>query len=406
MVQCFICLKNVKIHDDCLTKYLGQWSKYNHFYHCKQHQSSCLVCNKDHSPTSKSTSKRYVHNKRVHYMTDKCATDLNTNKSHGSYMHDTFFDTWCSHRTKFSNWLYHIEKERFQIYLQHIFAQDEYEIMNKKIQQKHLKVRILKLNNIIKLKTDNVICDANIDLCSDNGNDETANVCWANSMIQMIFQVISPFYDDLYKSYVFKIKNEKIDTQNDEHKCHILICHNFFQTFNKYMNEKLGTKSDTLSVDKFIQVFPGYIKDDYEDAFYLYLTLIDALKYGTSTKESVGMHILDDRFHLYYDEYKWCKNCDHTECRSLFIPSIQLPKLESNNVLSSLLNTIFEEQRIDDVTCSHCKNHEWGTKITATKYPTQLMIQIFEYKELNESQDMSQLRAKKTYHIPNTIRRH
>ena len=164
------------------------------------------------------------------------------------------------------------------------------------------------------MKTDNVICDANIDLCSDNENDETANVCWANSMIQMIFQVISPFYDDLYKSYVFKIKNEKIDTQNDEHKCHVLICHNFFQTFNKYMNEKLGTKSDTLSVDKFIQVFPGYIKDDYEDAFHLYLKLINALKYGTSTKESVGMHIIDDRFHLYYYEYKWCKNCDHTEC--------------------------------------------------------------------------------------------
>ena len=72
-------------------------------------------------------------------MTDKCATALNTNKSHGSYMHDAFFDTWCSHRTKFGNWLYHIEKETLQIYLQHIFTQDEYEIMNKKTSKDILK---------------------------------------------------------------------------------------------------------------------------------------------------------------------------------------------------------------------------------------------------------------------------
>ena len=44
---------------------------------------------------------------------------------------------------------------------------------------------------------------------------------------------------------------------------------------------------EVLCVDKLIQGLQLHKKDDYEDAFYLYCALLDALKYGASTKESV-----------------------------------------------------------------------------------------------------------------------
>ena len=96
---------------------------------------------------------------------------------------------------------------------------------------------------------------------------------------------------------------------------------------------------EALSVDKFIQGLPSNVKDEYKDAFYLYCTLLDALKYGASTKDSVGMHILDDTFTFYYDDYKWCKNCDYAVRHSQSVRSIVLNKLESDNLLLSLLNT-------------------------------------------------------------------
>ena len=104
MVQCFICFKTGIIHDDCFTKNLGEWSKYNHFFHCRKHIAPCLVCSSKHLPTSKSTSKRYVRDKIVYYMTDACATDLNTIEPHNTYTHDAFYDTWCCYTTKSSNW--------------------------------------------------------------------------------------------------------------------------------------------------------------------------------------------------------------------------------------------------------------------------------------------------------------
>ena len=194
---------------------------------------------------------------------------------------------------------------------------------------------------------------------------------------------------------MYKIKNENIDTNNEIHKSHVLICHNFFQTFNNYMEGNFGTMKEALSVDKFIQGLPGYIKDEYEDAFYLYCTLLDALKYGASTKDSVGMHILGDTFSFYYDDYKWCKNCDYAVRHSQSVRSIVLNKLERDNLLSSLLNTYFQEQIIDDMTCPQCKiTNDGGTIIHATKCPTQLMIEISDYVASNKSEDGSQSREK------------
>ena len=66
MVQCFICLKFWKIHDDCFKNYYGKWSKHNHLFHCKDHMSQCFECNKLHSPSNQHTLNRYVRNKKVH----------------------------------------------------------------------------------------------------------------------------------------------------------------------------------------------------------------------------------------------------------------------------------------------------------------------------------------------------
>ena len=126
MVQCFICLKFWKIHDDCFKNYYGKWSKHNHLFHCKEHILSCLECNRYHLPSSQSTLKRYVHNEHVHYMTEKCAEAFNTKKPDSIYMNDAFFDTWCYDISIFKNWLYYIKADSFKIYLQYLLTQDEY----------------------------------------------------------------------------------------------------------------------------------------------------------------------------------------------------------------------------------------------------------------------------------------
>ena len=73
------------------------------------------------------------------------------------------------------------------------------------------------------------MCDKDMDTCSHSESDEAANVCWANSMIQIIFHVIYPLYKELYKSYCYKIKHETIDMNNENHKSHVFICHHFFK---------------------------------------------------------------------------------------------------------------------------------------------------------------------------------
>ena len=117
------------------------------------------------------------------------------------------------------------------------------------------------------------------------------------------------------------------------------------------MKGNCGKMKEKISVDKFIQGLPSYVKDEYEDAFYLYCALLDALKYSASTKDSVCIHILDDKFSFYYDHYKWCNNCDYAVRHSQSVRSIVLNKLESDILLSSLLNTYFQEQKIDDMIC-------------------------------------------------------
>ena len=183
MVKCFICLKFWKIHDDCFKNYYGKWSKHNHLFHCKDHMSQCFECQKSHAPSDQHTLKRYVRNNKVHYMTEKCAEIFNTKQSDRRYMHDAFFDTWCYDISINQNWLYHIELDCLHNYLQYLFTQDEYKIMNKTINQEHLQVRIIKSKNIIKLKENKVMCDKDMETYSDSESDEAANVCWANSMI-------------------------------------------------------------------------------------------------------------------------------------------------------------------------------------------------------------------------------
>ena len=73
---------------------------------------------------------------------------------------------------------------------------------------------------------------------------------------------------------------------------------------------------EELCVDKLIQGLQLHKKGDYEDPYYLYCELLDALRYGTSMKECVGMHIIDNILRFYYDDYKWCKSCDYTLCNS------------------------------------------------------------------------------------------
>ena len=70
---------------------------------------------------------------------------------------------------------------------------------------------------------------------------------------------------------------------------------------------------DPLNIDNLIQGLEFYKKVDYEYSFYLYHALIDALRYSTSIKGAVWMHIIENIFICYYEDYKWCNNCEYTE---------------------------------------------------------------------------------------------
>ena len=112
-----MCFKCWKIHDKCFKHSYGKWSKHNHLFHCKEHFLPCLQCKSLHAPSSQSTLKRYVHNKHVHYMTEKCAEAFNTKQPHSIYMHDAFFDTWCYDISIFNNWLYHIKTDSLSLFI-------------------------------------------------------------------------------------------------------------------------------------------------------------------------------------------------------------------------------------------------------------------------------------------------
>ena len=98
--------------------------KHNNLFNCNEHFSPCLVCKSLHAPSSQSTLKRYVNNKHVHYMTEKCAEAFNRKLPHRIYTHDAFFDTWCYDKSILNDWLYHINTDSLQNYLQYLFTQD------------------------------------------------------------------------------------------------------------------------------------------------------------------------------------------------------------------------------------------------------------------------------------------
>ena len=103
---------------------------------------------------------------------------------------------------------------------------------------------------------------------------------------------------------------------------------------------------EALRIDKLIQGLHLHKKGEYEDPFYLYCALLNALRYGISMKECVGMHIIDNIFSCYYDDYKWCKSCDYTACNRTCITRIFLTKNKTNSSISSLLNSFFKEKSL------------------------------------------------------------
>ena len=98
---------------------------------------------------------------------------------------------------------------------------------------------------------------------------------------------------------------------------------------------------EPLRIDKLIQGLKLYTKGDYEDSFYLYCALIDALRYSTSIKGGVGMHVIENIFSCYFGYYKWCKSCDYTACNPTCTTSIVLTKNKTSDSISSLLNSFF-----------------------------------------------------------------
>ena len=62
-----------------------------------------------------------------------------------------------------------------------------------------------------------------IETISYDESDEATNVCWENSIIKMLLNVILPVYEDLYKYFCYKVKHENIDINNQDHKYRVLI---------------------------------------------------------------------------------------------------------------------------------------------------------------------------------------
>ena len=89
----------------------------------------------------------------------------------------------------------------------------------------------------------------------------------------------------------------------------------------------------------------------------------------------MGIHIIDNMFRFYYDDYKWCKSCDHTLCKITSDKNIVLQKEEGDNCISSLLHKYFQEEVINEMTCPKCdKITKGGTVIHARQFSTQLML--------------------------------
>ena len=59
------------------------------------------------------------------------------------------------------------------------------------------KVHICILHNEIELKNEELTSKLQIETMSNDDNNEATNVCWENSIIQMVLNVLQPVYDDL-----------------------------------------------------------------------------------------------------------------------------------------------------------------------------------------------------------------
>ena len=74
-----------------------------------------------------------------------------------------------------------------------------------------------------------VRCELDIETISYDESDEATNLFWAKIIIQMLLNVLLPVYEDLYKSFCYKVNHENTDINNQDHKSHVLIFYQFFK---------------------------------------------------------------------------------------------------------------------------------------------------------------------------------
>ena len=128
----------------------------------------------------------------------------------------------------------------YNIYLGYLFTAYEYKHMTLKIHSKNNEVYVLKLHKIIKLNNEKVTCELDIETVSYYESDDATNVCWANSIIKMVLDVILPVYKDLYTYFCYKVQHENIDINNQDHKSHVLIFYQLFKVLNNYIKRYFG----------------------------------------------------------------------------------------------------------------------------------------------------------------------
>ena len=146
---------------------------------------------------AQSTYKRFVSNKKIHYMTEQCTCEFLVEGINNRYKHDALFNTYFYDYSAFKNLIYTIKEDDFKVYMGYFFTKDECEYIIPRILQRHTEVHICKLHNETKLKHDELTCELEIETMSNNVNNEATNVFWENSIIQMVLNVFQPVYDDL-----------------------------------------------------------------------------------------------------------------------------------------------------------------------------------------------------------------
>ena len=110
----------------------------------------------------------------------------------------------------------------------YLFTKDECKYIIPSMFPKHTELHICKLHNEIELKHYEFTCELKIETISNDENNEATNLFWANSIIQIVLNVLKPVYNDLYKMVCYKVHHETIDVNNPDEKLHVLICYQFF----------------------------------------------------------------------------------------------------------------------------------------------------------------------------------